>query len=514
MGWNMNKPESRWWAALAVLFLCPLLRAQGQAVQRDSGEPAAIVPLTGQIDDYSRDGLVRRFDKARALGAKVVVVEIDSPGGLVTSSMDISRFLKRQDDVHTIAFVKDKAFSGAAMVALACNEIWMAPESALGDCAPIVFDTTGRLEPLPDTERAKQESPILDEFRDSARRNGYNPLLAEAMVDVKKSVYLLQNSAGQYRAVDEPEYKKLTASSEWKPAPDFDNPIDGPASLLTVHPREAKALGLSKGEASSAQALVAKLGERLIADLTPGFGEKLVELLNNPWVRMILLTIFLQSLYIALHAPGHGAAEAVAIVSIGLLVGIPLLTGYAQWWEVAAIFVGLALCAFEIFVFPGHMVSLILGVVLIVLGLVMTFAGKEPSGVPGWLPSLGQTWHGIQNGLAAVVGALVCSFFLSLWIRRYLPSLPYFRRLILTATSGNTAELAATARPPRRDEWPFVGTIGVAVTDLRPGGSVEFPYAASTRAAAVVSTGGYLTAGTKVAVEEVQGNSIHVRAIG
>ena len=513
MGWYMKTVRSQWWVVAAVLLLCPLVRAQSQETQSVSDTPAAIVPLSGQIDDYSRDDLVRRFDKAKALGAKVVIVEIDSPGGLVTSSMDISRYLKRQDDVRTIAFVKDKAYSGAAMVAMACNEIWMAPSSALGDCAPIVFDTTGRLEPLPDTERAKQESPILDEFRDSARRNGYNPLLAEAMVEVQKSVYLVQNSAGQYRAVDEPEYKKLTAQGEWKPAPDFDNPIDGPTSLLTVHPREAKALGLSRGEASSAQALASKLGERVIADLTPGFGEKLVELLNNPFVRMILLTIFLQALYIALHAPGHGAAEAVAIVSIGLLVGIPLLTGYAQWWEVMAIFVGLALCAFEIFVFPGHMVSLIAGVVLIVLGLVMTFAGKEPSGVPGWLPSLGETWHGIQQGLVAVVGALICSFFLSMWIRRYLPSIPYFRRLILTATSGNTAELAATARP-RRDEWPFVGTVGVAVTDLHPGGSVEFPYADSTRSTAVVSTGAYISAGSKVAVEEVEGNCVRVRAIG
>lgn len=498
-----------------VLLLAALLPGRalwGADTPPAAAQPAAIVPLLGQIDDYSRDDLIRRFDKAKALGAKVIIVEIDSPGGLVTSSMEMSLFVKRQSDVHTIAFVKNRAISGAAMVAVACDEIWMAPETAIGDCAPIIFRSDGGLETLPAAERAKQESPIIGEFLDSARRNGYNPLVCEAMVNVQKSVYLLQNGKGDYKAVDEPEYKQLTATGEWKPVPGYPNPLDGPTSLLTVHSSDAKMLGLSKGTVASPQALASERNYQIIADLTPGFGEKLVETLNNPFVRMILLTIFLQALYIALHAPGHGAAEAVAIVSLGLLVGIPLLTGYAQWWEVAMIFVGLGLCAFEIFVFPGHMVSLIAGTIMVLFGLILTFAGKEPGGMPGWLPSLDQTWHGIQTGLAMVVGGLICSFLLSLWVRRYLPSIPYFRRLILTATTGNTAELNPAAQA-RKDEWPFIGTVGVAITDLRPGGSVQFPFADSTRATAVVTSSGYVPAGAKVEVEQVQGNFVRVRAL-
>jgi hypothetical protein len=49
-----------------------------------------------------------------------------------------------------------------------------------------------------------------------------------------------------------------------------------------------------------------------------------------------------------------------------LLIGIPLLTGYASWLEVAMIFIGLALLAFEIFIFPGHFVSGIVGLVMMV----------------------------------------------------------------------------------------------------------------------------------------------------
>ena len=484
------------------------LRAQAGATP-GPGQSAAIVPLTGQIDDYSRNDLVRRFEKAKALGAKVIIIDINSPGGLVTASMDISQFLKRQSDIHTVAFI-EKAYSGAAMVAVACDEIWMQPSAPLGDCAPIVFDTGGKLEPLPDTERAKQESPVVAEFIDSAQRNGYNPLLLTGMVSLRHGVYVLTNDAGEIKVVDDADYKRLSGSG-WKLAPGYET-VDGPDNLVTLNPHQAITLHVARGVAGSPQVLASERNWTIIADLHAGWGEKLVEFFNNPFVRMILLTIFLQSLYIALHAPGHGAAEAVAIVSIALLIGIPLLTGYAQWWEVLCIFIGLALCAFEIFVFPGHMVSLILGTLMVVFGLVMTFVGKEPTGLPGWLPTLQQTWTGLEHGLSAVVGAIICCALLSVWLRRYLPSIPYFNKLILTATTGNIADRTG-AKSTAADLWPFTGTIGVALTDLRPGGSGEFPFADATRGTNVVSSSGFLPRGTRIEVEEVQGNRVLVRAV-
>ena len=43
------------------------------------------------------------------------------------------------------------------------------------------------------------------------------------------------------------------------------------------------------------------------------------------------------------------------------MLGVPWLTGYAQWWEIVLIFSGLALLAFEIFVIPGHGMAAIPG---------------------------------------------------------------------------------------------------------------------------------------------------------
>src|SRR5687767_886099 len=66
--------------------------------------PVVVIVLEGEINDYKRDWMFRRFAEARELGAQAVVLRIDTYGGLVTSALEMSRFLKRQDDLHVIAF--------------------------------------------------------------------------------------------------------------------------------------------------------------------------------------------------------------------------------------------------------------------------------------------------------------------------------------------------------------------------------------------------------------------------
>src|SRR5687768_4564393 len=70
---------------------------------------AAVVVLEGVIDEYSRDSLFKRFDKAKADGAQTIILKLNTPGGLVSAAMDITRMLRGQSDVKTIAFVHHQA---------------------------------------------------------------------------------------------------------------------------------------------------------------------------------------------------------------------------------------------------------------------------------------------------------------------------------------------------------------------------------------------------------------------
>ena len=200
---------------------------------------------------------------------------------------------------------------------------------------------------------------------------------------------------------------------------------------------------------------------------------------------------------------------------------MPLLTGYAQWWEVIVIFIGLGLVAFEIFVFPGHGVAAVVGVLMIFVGLLATFVGSEPAG-PGWLPTMSGTWTNLRNGLVTITIGFALSMLLSAWLRRFLPRIPFFNRLILTTTSGETVDQNQRPVPPSSvsvidaaNVWPGVGTRGKAATDLRPGGSAEFFDFArgDNRAIAVVSENGYVERGKEVIVRKANGNRVVVQVV-
>ena len=472
-------------------------------------QPAAVIPIRDEINDYSRDAFLRRLNKARALGAKVIIIQLDTPGGLVTSALDISRTIRGLRDLKTIAFIDNKAYSAGAMIALACDEVIMVPNAVIGDCAPITISHTGDV-----VGAAKALSPVLDDFRDSAARNGYDPLLVEAMVRVEPVVYLLENDKGVRKVVDAADYKKLTADGTWKIVPGIPQPIDGADTLLTVSTNTALMLGLAKQEAGSAQAVASLRNLNIIATLDTGVGETIIDVLNSGIARFILLSIFLTCLYAALHAPGHGLAEVLAVLCLAALVGIPLLTGYAQWWEIIAILVGIGLLALEVFVIPGFGVTGFAGIGLILIGFIMTFVAPEPGRSPIAIPKLAMSWQGLEQGLAVTLGGLLCSVLLCIWLRRYLPRLPYFKGLILNTSVGSTASamVGSLTNIDPMSLGPAVGSKGKAVTDLHPGGSAEFiDPAGGSHIVAVISDAGFVTRGTALVVREAAGNRVVVR---
>src|SRR6266480_4812955 len=227
-----NTMKLRIVASVIVLMIGARLSfADTPSTQPSASSDAAVVVLKGEIDNYSRDTLFRRFDEARAIGAKTVILQIDTYGGLVSAALEISHFLKQQTDLHTVAFIQNKAYSAGALIALACDEIVMQPQSVIGDCAPIMYRSDGTLDSLAPTERAKAESPILADFRDSAQRNGYDPLLAEAMVSVDRVVHYVQSKSGERKFVNDVDYTKLIGDA-WMPVDGVPNPVDDGKELL------------------------------------------------------------------------------------------------------------------------------------------------------------------------------------------------------------------------------------------------------------------------------------------
>jgi len=500
------------WMFVLLLAAGGISSAAENPTRSEADRRAVVITVRGQIDDYVRGTFARRLNQARAMKVDTVIIELDTPGGLVGAALDMTATIRGLTDIRTIAFINRQAYSAGTMIALACDEVFMAPQAALGDCAPIAISSDGRLQPLPDTERAKAASPVLADFYASARRNNIPPLLVEAMVQVEPVVYLLVDRGGHYRAVDEKDKTALLASDQWRLVEGVHQPVDGPKTLLTAHTDLAIMLGLARGKAASVDDLAGQRGLNIVARFEPGPGDTIIGLLNNAIVRAILLSLFLTCFYVALHTPGHGMPEVLAVIFLATLLGVPVLTGYAQWWEIAAILLGIALIAMEIFVIPGFGVTGILGLLLLLVGLIMTFVAPEPGRSPLSAPAMAATWTALGTGLAAVVAALAGSLALFWWVRRYLPRLPYVNRLILTTTVGSTdtGDLRPASGP-----LPLpvaLGAVGTTTTDLRPGGSAQFTDALGrAHIVSVITDVGFVARGTRVVVCETGGNRVVVR---
>src|SRR5262245_2049680 len=167
-----------------LAVLCAAAALWGATPRADAEEPPAryrsirVVEFSGEIEASLAAFVERRLDAAKAAGDDCVVLRIDSPGGTVHHSEEIANaILQLPKTIRTIAWVKERAYSGAAMVALACDEIVMGPKGVIGDCQPILLSPEG-IAPAGE----KIETVLRAQFRKYAEDNGWPVLLAEKMV--------------------------------------------------------------------------------------------------------------------------------------------------------------------------------------------------------------------------------------------------------------------------------------------------------------------------------------------
>src|SRR5690606_21899706 len=96
------------------------------------------------------------------------------------------------------------------LIASACDQIVMSPASATGDCAPIVPGFG-----IGPPGRAKALSPLLEEFRDSARAHGYDYTLFHAMCVLGVEVYRVRTpQTGEVRLVNQADYAVMVRGAD------------------------------------------------------------------------------------------------------------------------------------------------------------------------------------------------------------------------------------------------------------------------------------------------------------
>jgi len=169
----------------------------------------AVIPVEGGIDSITAMSLRRRIKAAESAGMDAMVFEINSPGGELGAVLEISNLIKMSSITNTLAWVHPNAYSGGAIVALACNEIVSSSPASMGD-AFIITLGAGGIQALSPDQRTKLLPPLMAEVTDSARRSGYDEYLVQAIVADGIELWEVENiETGKRMAINEAEYRVL-----------------------------------------------------------------------------------------------------------------------------------------------------------------------------------------------------------------------------------------------------------------------------------------------------------------
>jgi len=450
-----------WAAGLAGLVV--LGPATAMAPEQPPSAPGArpvvhVVPIEGVIDLGLAPFVERILGEAAAAGAAAVILEVNTFGGRVDAAVLIRDALLRAP-VRTVAFVNKRAISAGALISLAAETIAMADGGTIGAATPVEIGAPGSpAQPVAE----KTVSYVRKEFRATAESRKRPPLLAEAMVDADVEIPGL-NAKGK---------------------------------LLTLTTEEALTHGFADFRADTVDAVLASLGlaGAEVRRATPTWAETLVRFLTHPLVSSLLTTIGILGIILELRTPGFGLPGALGILSLGLFFWGHWLVRLAGWEEILLVALGLVLLGVEIFVTPGFGLTGTLGLGALLGGLGLSLVGA------------GATWPVVLSAIGQVVVSLLLAIAASLVMLRFLPRLPFGRRLVLE-TELDAREGFASA--PEADLM-WLGKRGTAASTLRPAGIATL----EGDRVDVVSDGEFIEAGEPITVVKVDGNRIVVRQLG
>ncbi len=508
-------------AARAIAFAI-LLPTAAQAVEEnpppgDYRKPV-VIRFEQEINDISEQYLYRKLDAAEAYGADLVIVKIDSPGGELDATMCMAKRL-RSTRAHTVAYIPDYAYSGGAVLALACDDIIMAPNAHIGDIGVIFVNwNLGAFQYAPE----KIVSPFIEEVRTLAKKRGqqhgkaagpageqykWPPGLADAMIDKDVVLWKVKNKdTGKTTYMTEKEIESEEKPDQWEKIKQVFQSREG--KFLTVNGETAVELQLAGAVVPGDEKLYEhyQLRERpIVYDWS--WVDTTVRIMNSWWVTALLFIIGLIALYIEFSMPGIGVGGLTAILCFALFFWSHALGGTAGWLEIVLFAAGLMFLAVELFVIPGFGVAGVTGVLLLLVSIVMACQDFI-------IPENPQQWTQLtQNLLVVAVSGVICAFAV-VYLSSRMGALPLFNRLILkppgTGEQRESGGVAAGADDSPGDVEIRVGDQGIAQSALRPAGKARF----GKQYADVVTDGDFINKNSRVEIMEIVGNRIVVREIG
>jgi len=283
---------------------------------------------------------------------------------------------------------------------------------------------------------------------------------------------------------------------------------DGNGPLI-VRNDNAQLLGFGGTIIRNDEDLKQHMGATNLRRLDTNWSEAAARIMTSLPVRGLLIVVFLLGLFLELTSPGLGIPGGVATIALVGLLAPPMVVGMASWWEIAAIGVGMAFIAIELFVLPGFGVFGVVGILMLFAGLVGTFVREDPG---GFFPGSEGAQRDLLYGVVTLLLSLVTSGIGMYFIGKHIETLPLFNRMILKnpEPGDNDSMLEAMQSPAASAK---VGDEGVAAGPLRPSGRMVVGEGADEKVYDVVADMGWIESGARVRVVSIDGFRVAVEEI-
>lgn len=415
-------------------------------------------------------------------------ISIDSSGGDLDDCRELAQTLAdlEPNDVQTVAYVPVDASGGAALIALACDQLVMQPEAHLGGKGTVELD--------------RKTLETRDPIKQLARKTmNHSWSLLVAMIDPALELDRYQNTkTGEIRYLCTEERSSLPDKADWRQGAR----VKAAGEQLRLTSRRAQELEIASHVVDNFDEFKRLYGlNNDIRTAEPNWALEFVEALSSPALAVLLLVIGFVGIYIELHTPGMAAGGFVALLAFTLFFWSNFLHGTAGWLEVLLFVGGLFCLALEVLVIPGFGIFGLGGGAMILVSLVLasqTFV----------LPRTESQMADLRHSLSIVAAAMVIVVIASIALRRYLPKAPVFSRVLLSPMAEeDLADL--DYRESLADFSHLVGERGTAATNLMPAGKAEF----NGELVNVIAEGMPIDRGADIVVVKARGNRVLVRRV-